>query len=164
MVKMRFLKYVACAGAALMALAACEDDKHICTLPAFAGFRIEPSAQWQPGDSVTITAVQSSLGDLLYKAEYHWSVVYGDTTFTRDYDVVYDAEKDDPYIGFRIPEGFTANSAEISFSVQYSYSATAPASAPSRGQGGGDLVGTITTSSASQLYGRGSGSYTLNWH
>ena len=68
--EMKSLMRLACLGAVAMAFVACEEDKHICTLPSFAGFRIEPTV-WNAGDSVTITAVQQSLGDLLYKAEYH---------------------------------------------------------------------------------------------
>ena len=64
--EMKSLMRLACLGAVAMAFVACEEDKHICTLPSFAGFRIEPTV-WNAGDSVTITAVQQSLGDLLYK-------------------------------------------------------------------------------------------------
>lgn len=132
-------------------------------LPSFAGFRIDRMV-WNAGDSVTITAVQQSLGDLLYKAEYHWSVECTDTTFTKDYNVVYDADKSDPYIGIRLPDDFRSRMAKINFSVQYSYSATAPQSAPSGSNSGqSGIYGSITTTAASQLYGTGSGSYTLSW-
>ena len=152
----------ACLGVAFLTLNACEEDEHVCTLPAFAGFRIEPLV-WNPGDSVTITAVQSSLGNLLFKAEYQWRVECQDTTFSKDDDVVYDADKSDPYIGIRLPSDFTGNRAVIRFSVQYSYSATAPTSAPAgiRGEG---LYGSITTLPASQLWGSGSGTYTHSWY
>lgn len=155
------LKSAACAAVAALALSACDDDKNVCTLPAFAGFRIEPVTGWNAGDSVTVTAVQSSLGDLLYKAEYKWSVACDDTTFTKNYDVVYDLDKSDPYIGIRLPEGFSTTSATISFNVLYSYSATAPTSVPAGVHGEG-LYGSITTVAASQLYGTGSGSYRLD--
>lgn len=158
--RIHLLKSAACAAVAALALSAC-DDEHVCSLPAFAGFRINPLTGWNAGDSVTITAVQSSLGDLIYKAEYRWSVVCDDTTFTKNYNVVYDVDKSDPYIGFRLPEGFSTESATINFSVQYSYSATAPTSAPAGVHGDG-LYGSITTVPASQLYGTGSGSYRLD--
>lgn len=109
---MKSLMRLACLGAVAMAFVACEEDKHICTLPSFAGFRIEPTV-WNAGDSVTITAVQQSLGDLLYKAEYHWSVECTDTTFTKDYNVVYDADKSNPYIGIRLPDDFRSRMAKI---------------------------------------------------
>lgn len=159
--RIHILKSAVCAAVAVLALSACDDDKHVCTLPAFAGFRIEPVAGWNAGDSVTVTAVQSSLGDLLYKAEYSWSVVCDDTTFTKNYDVVYDLDKSDPYIGFRLPEGFSTTTATINFNVQYSYSATAPTSAPAGVHVDG-LYGSIRTVAASQLYGMGSGSYMLD--
>ena len=152
---------LACIGAAALAFASCEEDKHVCTLPAFAGFRIEPSV-WSAGDSVTVTAVQSSLGDLLFRAKYSWSVTCGDTTFTRDYDVVYDMDKSDPYIGIRLPDDVSVRSANISFSAEYSYSGTAPTSAPAGVKGDG-LYGNIMTYPASQLWGTGSGSYTYSW-
>lgn len=155
--EMKSLMRLACLGAVAMAFVACEEDKHICTLPSFAGFRIEPTV-WNAGDSVTITAVQQSLGDLLYKAEYHWSVECTDTTFTKDYNVVYDADKSNPYIGIRLPDDFRGRMAKINFSVQYSYSATAPQSAPSGSNSGqSGVYGSITTTAASQLYGTGRG-------
>ncbi len=111
-----------------------------------------------------ITAVQQSLGDLLFKAEYHWSVECTDTTFTKDYNVVYDADKSNPYIGIRLPDDFSDSKAVINFNVQYSYSATAPQSAPSGSNAGqSGIYGRITTVAASQLWGTGSGSYTLSW-
>lgn len=61
---MKSLMRLACLGAAAMTFVACEEDKHICTLPSFAGFRIEPTV-WNAGDSVTITAVQQSLGGFI---------------------------------------------------------------------------------------------------
>ena len=64
--EIKSLMRLACLGAVAMTFVACEEDKHICTLPSFAGFRIEPTV-WNAGDSVTITAVQQSLGDLLYR-------------------------------------------------------------------------------------------------
>lgn len=54
--EMKSLMRLACLGAVAMAFVACEENKHICTLPSFAGFRIEPTV-WNAGDSVTITAV-----------------------------------------------------------------------------------------------------------
>ena len=159
--KTKFWIGMACLGVAVMALPSCEEDEHVCSLPAFAGFRIEPLV-WSPGDSVTVTAAQSTYGNLLFTAEYRWTVECADTTFTRRYNVVYDNDKSDPYIGIRLPEDFSGNRANISFSVQYSYSATAPGSAPAGVQGEG-LRGTITTTAASQLWGTGRGSYVHTW-
>ena len=48
--EMKSLMRLACLGAVAMAFVACEEDKHICTLPSFAGFRIEPTV-WNAGDS-----------------------------------------------------------------------------------------------------------------
>ena len=39
--KMKSLMRLACLGAVAMTFVACEEDKHICTLPSFAGFRID---------------------------------------------------------------------------------------------------------------------------
>ena len=135
--EMKSLMRLACLGAVAMTFVACEEDKHICTLPSFAGFRIEPTV-WNAGDSVTI--------------------------LTKDYNEVYDADKSNPYIGIRLPDDFRGRMAKINFSVQYSYSATAPQSAPSGSNSGqSGLYGSITTTAASQLYGTGRGSYTLSW-
>ncbi len=159
-----------CLMVVCLGVVSCEEDKHICTLPVFSGFRISPS--WNAGDSVTVVAVQQGQGDLLYRAEYRWSVHcersisegQKDTTFVRNYKVVYDVDKADPYIGFRLPKDFTGKKARITFSAQYNYSATAPTSVPNgsnNGQSG--VYGRITVSPASQLYGTASGEYTYSW-
>ena len=41
--EIKSLMRLACLGAVAMTFVACEEDKHICTLPSFAGFRIEPT-------------------------------------------------------------------------------------------------------------------------
>ena len=77
---------------------------------------------------------------------------------------MYDADKSNPYIGIRLPDDFRGRMAKINFSVQYSYSATAPQSAPSGSNSGqSGVYGSITTTAASQLYGSGRGAYTLSW-
>ena len=47
--KMKSLMRLACLGAVAMTFVACEEDKHICTLPSFYGFPIEPTV-WNSGD------------------------------------------------------------------------------------------------------------------
>lgn len=140
-------------------LVSCE-EKHISELPAFAGFRVTPTT-WHSGDSVTVTAVQRTQGNLLFKAKYSWSVSCPDTTFSKTYEVVYDADKSDPYISFHIPENISGN-ANISFSAEYHYSATSPTSIPSASTGGNGLIGSIGVPSSSTLYGRCSGSASMN--
>lgn len=160
---MKILIRLLCVSALILALASCDKDEKVSTLPSFAGFRVSPEV-WNTGDSVTITAVQRTHGDLLYKAIYHWSVACVDTTFTKEYEVTYDADKSDPYIGFRIPEKYIGKQAEISFNAQYSFSAQTPASVPAGGNGEQtDVHGKISTSVASQLYGRAIGTYTHRW-
>ena len=90
-----------------LGLVSCE-EKHISELPAFAGFRVTPTT-WHSGDSVTVTAVQRSQGNLLFKAKYSWTVACQDTTFSKTYQVVYDNDKSDPNISFRIPQNITGN-------------------------------------------------------
>lgn len=148
---------------ALAALTSCNDEDHICVLPVYSGFSITP-LDWEPGDSVTITAVQKSIGSLLYKAEYTWSVACADTTFSDSYDVVYDYEPYDPYISFTLPDDFSSTYATISFSAQFSYSATAPTSVENDYDTSEEgIYGTISSYAASQLYGTASGSYVLTW-
>lgn len=137
----------------------CDDEKHPTVLPAFAGFRLTPST-WTAGDSVTVTAVQSKLGNLIYKAEYRWSVsVAGaDTTFSKTVQVVYDNDKSDPSFGFRIPADVSGY-ASISFSADYDYSsATAPTEVPGPVNGTGGLVGNFSGFTSSALFGKCSGS------
>lgn len=135
---------------------ACEDE-HYSVLPTFGGFRLEPTA-WYSGDSVTITAVQQTYGDLIYRATYTWLVACTDTTFSKTYTVVYDNDKSDPYFGFTIPEGLTG-SANISFKADYSYSSRAPQSISSgTNDGNSGLLGNIRTTGSGQLYGRCNGS------
>lgn len=144
-------------------LGSCEEDEHVCVLPVYNGFSISP-LQWNAGDSVTIKAVQKSIGNLLYKAEYKWSVVCVDTTFSKSESVVYDYVPDDPYIAFRLPEDFEDTYATISFNAQFYYSATAPTTSENGSSSGiSGVYGSITSYAASQLYGTASGSYVLSW-
>lgn len=135
------------------------EEKHVSMLPAFAGFRLEPS-QWTAGDSVVITAVQSRTGDLLYKAVYEWRVTCGDTTFSRTLPVVYDLDKSDPSFGFRIPEdvsGYTS----ISFSATYQYSsATISSDIPGSVTATGGLVGSFSAMVGGMIEASCSGSAT----
>lgn len=141
----------------LLICTSCEDE-HNSVMPTFGGFRLEPVA-WHSGDSVTVTAVQQSLGELIYRAKYSWKVecagtVLVDTTCT----VVYDNDKSDPYVGVRLPENLTGR-AEVTFKAEYNYSARspkAPASGTNNGQSG--LFGNIRTTANSELYGMCSGS------
>ncbi len=159
---MKSLRRLACLGAAVVAFAACEED-HVSIIPTFSGFRIEPLV-WNAGDSVTITAVQLNKGDMLYEAEYHWRVACEDTVFTKIDSVVYDADKSDPYFGFRLPADFKGRKAEITFNAEYDCSSSTSQLAPGgSGSTQPGLYGRITTSVASQLYGMGSGTYTHTW-
>lgn len=148
------MKKILWCGAVLAAglLTACDDDKYS-TLPVFERFEINSTA-WHTGDSIVIKAKQYSTGDLLYKAEYTWSVACLDTTFSKSYKVVYDVDKADPYIGFRVPEDMNAGQAAVSFKAKYQYSAGAPQAVAT-----GNVIKTI---GASQLEGQASGqtSYT----
>lgn len=141
-----------------LGLVSCE-EKHISELPAFAGFRVTPTT-WHSGDSVTVTAVQRSQGNLLFKAKYSWTVACQDTTFSKTYQVVYDNDKSDPDISFRIPQNITGN-ASISFTAEYHYSATAPTSIPTASTGGEGLIGSIGSPASSTLYGKCSGSASM---
>ena len=141
-----------------LGLVSCE-EKHISELPAFAGFRVTPTT-WHSGDSVTVTAVQRSQGNLLFKAKYSWTVACQDTTFSKTYQVVYDNDKSDPNISFRIPQNITGN-ASISFTAEYHYSATAPISIPTASTGGEGLIGSIGSPASSTLYGKCSGSASM---
>lgn len=141
-----------------LAFTAC-DEEHPTVLPAFAGFRLTPST-WTAGDSVTVTAVQSKLGDLIYKAEYRWnvSVASADTTFSKTVQVVYDNDKSDPSFSFRIPSDVTGT-ASISFSADYDYSsATTPTEVPGPVNGTGGLIGSFGGFTSSTLFGKCSGS------
>lgn len=140
----------------LWAFTACEDE-HYSVLPTFGGFRFEPTA-WHSDDSVTVTAVQQNYGDLIYKAKYTWRVQCAekalvDTVIT----VVYDNDKSDPRVGFRIPADMTGT-AEVSFKAEYSYSSRAPKSVGSgTNDGNSGLFGNIRTTGSGELYGLSAG-------
>ncbi|MBO5880996.1 MAG: hypothetical protein J6Q57_05130, partial [Paraprevotella sp.] len=73
-------------------LVACEEDIKSSVLPTFAGFKLEPVV-WHAGDKVRVTAVQKTLGDQLYRADYTWSVKCGDEEIIKNQKVVYDNDK-----------------------------------------------------------------------
>lgn len=107
---------IALVAASLLAFTACEDE-HYSVLPTFKGFRFAPSA-WHPGEKVSVTAVQQSYGDLLYRAKYTWKVECAgkalvDSTIT----VVYDTDKSDPCLEFQIPQDVLGEGAVTSRSV-----------------------------------------------
>lgn len=161
--RLKLLLTVGCICVCATLTISCDDDDHICTLPVYSGFSIVPT-EWEGGDTVTITAVQKTIGNLLYKAEYSWSVACADTTFSDSYDVVYDYEPYDPYITFTLPDDFSSSYANISFSAQFSYSATAPTTVEnSYDSSESGIYGSITSYAASSLYGTASGSYVLTW-
>lgn len=158
------VRTVAFVAVSLLAFTACEDE-HNSVLPTFAGFRFEPAA-WHPGDKVSITAVQQSYGDLLYRAKYTWSVKCDDTSLVDStITVVYDTDKSDPRLEFRIPddvmgeEPAVSKPVSVNFKAEYSYSARAPQSVgngTNDGQSG--LYGSIRTTGSGELYGVASGS------
>lgn len=160
---------IALVAASLLAFTACEDE-HYSVMPTFSGFRFEPSA-WHPGEKVSVTAVQQTYGDLLYRAKYTWKVECAgkelvDSTIT----VVYDTDKSDPRLEFQIPEdvlgeeGATYKSVSVGFNAEYSYSARAPQSVGNgTNDGHSGLYGSIRTTGSGELFGRagGNASYTI---
>lgn len=120
----------------LLALMACEEEKHTSYAPIFSGFRavsaladqIELKGELTAGDSIIVTAVQEKTGDYIYNAQYTWSVTYtnGETFKTRTLPVkytkkvVYDNDKSDPTVRFRLPD--TVGTINVGFNAQYDYS------------------------------------------
>lgn len=157
------IRTVAFVAVSLLAFTACEDE-HYSVLPTFGGFRFEPTA-WHPGEEVSITAVQQSYGDLLYRAKYTWTVECAGTALVDStITVVYDNDKSDPRLDFRIPddvlgEGASASKAvSVSFKAEYAYSARAPQSVGNgTNDGTSGLYGSIRTTGSGELYGMAAG-------
>lgn len=149
---------------ALVLLASCEED-NITRYPAFGGFRLQPNEWWHPGDSVTVTAVQLTQGDLIYKAKYKWEITVslsdGTTkSYTKNYEVIYDKEKQNPQFGFRLEEGQTGP-VTIRFKADYYNSASGAPEVPKSMKADG-CHGEIQITGASGLYGKASGTCAWN--
>lgn len=144
-------------AALLCGFTAC-DEEHYSELPAFGGFRMEPS-EWHSGDKATVTAVQQQLGNLLYKAKYIWHVeCSGVTLADTTYSVVYDTDKADPAVTFRIPAD-VQGTASVSFRAEYSYSARSPKSVSNgTNDGHSGLQGSIRATGSGELSGICAGS------
>ena len=156
--------------ACVVAMVACDDDEKVSRVPQFSGFRIEPML-WQAGDSVTITAVQLRQGDLLYKAAYTWRVSVEDranaqldTVFVCSYSVVYDNDRSNPVMGFRIPAQMDVKQFSIGFTAQYHFSANMPTEFPAGvNDGRSGVYGTISPSAPGQLSCTYSGNYSYRY-
>lgn len=154
------LKSVLFVGSLLLmcCMTSCEEDINPSVLPTFAGFKLEP-AVWHAGDYVKVTAVQKTLGDQLYRADYTWSVKCGDEEITEEKKVVYDNDKSNPSFSFYLPEEF-AGYAEINFVANYQYSVAAPVEVKQNyNQPESGLVGKINITNSSTLEGVAKGGY-----
>lgn len=141
----------------MCSLTSCEEDPQS-VLPTFAGFKLEPSV-WHAGDYVKVTAVQKTLGDQLYRADYSWVVKCGDEEITEEKKVVYDNDKSNPSFSFYLPEEF-AGYAEINFVANYQYSVAAPVEVKQNyNQPESGLVGKINITNSSTLEGVAKGGY-----
>lgn len=92
---------------ALLTVSACTQDKdeYLSTLPTFSGFKVEnlthtDSKYLYKGDQVRITALQSSKGNLLYKATYTWTFKPGNNSETKT--IYYDSDNGDPSWTFTV--------------------------------------------------------------
>lgn len=151
----------------LLALMACEDEKHVSHAPVFSGFRavsafadqIDLAHDLQAGDSIIVTAVQESKGEYIYEAQYRWSVDYTNgetgqsrTLGTKSSTVVYDADPSDPVVRFRLPD--TIGTVRVNFTAEYQYSSATVTQID--GSKGGITV------SGSTLMGRATGNRSYN--
>ncbi len=97
----------------------CDDESDgISVVPHFSGIVCEPSLP-NPGDSITLTAVQDQKGKLINKTSYDWTLKYSyfydgaatrDTTVTRTITTNYDGiSSDDPVAGFWLPANIASD-------------------------------------------------------
>lgn len=159
MMKKHLIYSLTCCLMLMIALTSCEEDKHYSKLPTFCGFKFTPTVI-HSGDMVTVTAVQQTHGDLLYKAEYSWTATMnGCEPIKYNKSVVYDNDKSDPKFEFQVPSEATGQ-LTVSFKARYHYSATAPEEIKNgtkpEGQG---FVGNIKVDNSALLEGNLSGSF-----
>lgn len=112
------------------AICSCEKENGISIVPQFSGITCNPS-QPMPGDSITLTAVQAQVGELINRTSYDWSFQYSyftgdgdaaqDTTVTKSVSVVYDNNPSDPVIGFLVPANI-ASDLNVSIHANYALS------------------------------------------
>lgn len=139
-------------------LVACEEDIKSSVLPTFAGFKLEPVV-WHAGDKVRVTAVQKTLGDQLYRADYIWSVKCGDEEIIKNQKVVYDNDKSNPFFEFDLP--IEANgTVDINFVANYQYSVAGQVEVhQNNNQPESGLFGKINITNSSVLEGVAKGGF-----
>jgi len=113
-----------------VAFISCKEDDGISIVPHFSSITCEPSSP-APNDSITLTAVQDQIGNLINRTSYNWSFSYSyftgngseakDTTVTKSTTVVYDVNKSNPVMGFRVPEKI-ASDLSVSLDANYNLS------------------------------------------
>ncbi|MCM1108484.1 MAG: hypothetical protein NC388_05430 [Clostridium sp.] len=153
-----FMLALACVG-----LAGCEEDENVSTLPVFSGFVITPSTP-EVGQTVRVEAVQAQIGKLLYRAEYTWTLMLGDTKIDeKKSKVVYDNEPANPVYTYEIPADAPTGTYSLSFSGRYQYSAKAGAqvSGGNYEQPSTGTNGSITVVSSAALEGSCGGRVTF---
>ena len=152
-----------------MIMSSCEKTDTTSYMPTWKGFEVSPKPA-VPGDSLTVVAVQSEIGHLIYSAIYEWTVTYclpniygADSAVTKSFkqNVVYDYDPSDPRLRFLVPANVTATPINVRFSGTYNYSAQgAYATDGSTIQDGFD--GMLHRSQSSALSGLSTGSVTIN--
>jgi len=111
--------------------AACSNDDSSSYAPVYGSMTFNPSPA-TPGDSVTATVEQKSLGYGLEKTTYTWTIKYGvltedgvqkDTSLVLTKKTNYDGYEnghDNPSIRFLIPSNCTSRNASVSLSATFS--------------------------------------------
>lgn len=99
------LKYLAvfCALAILVGLAACSEDpdnpKYTSRPPVFSGVEVnslDGDSTLRAGKELVVTAIQSTKGKLIYKAEYKWGNKKGEARHQYNKEVIYDLDPVNP--------------------------------------------------------------------
>lgn len=111
----------------MIGLTSCEKTDHESVVPQFSSITCSPSTI-KAGDSITVVAHQSVIGQLINSTTYKWSFTYKnprnytDTTVVKTVQIVYDMNPNDPMMGFRIPAGTPRSSLTVSIHANYSLS------------------------------------------
>ena len=143
---------------AACALVSCEAEITPATMPVFRGFDMTFDGEGdipQPGDIITVTAVQTAVGNRIYNAQYDWTmatVVNGKPDTVRwTKKVVYSRNTANPTVRYQVPAGNNGY-LNVSLYATYDFSTRCTDPVTTIGHDKGNI-----TASSSNLFGRVSG-------
>ena len=152
-------------------IAGCKEEKQVSFMPTWKGISYTPQ-QPRHGDSVTITALQAEVGDGIYGADYTWTMTFRDPATGKDSivtsrglpeptvrgHVVYDYDKSDPSVKFKMPDETDVTMVTVRFQGVYNFSSDGIQHSDGSNYTSPEIQGTVSQSAWGVMAGESRGS------